>query len=114
MIDAKAQYDIAVYDGETKLTEQTCIRDALFLADDLLNCSLKEKQRLVEVVSRKYPKVYLTSNVVLNTVQYYDLNNPKENLKFIKNLRKVLKLDGSWVELDYAARLYDGMHQTKG
>ena len=87
------------------------ITHGLLVADDLNNCSQDEKQRLIQAVSGKYPKIYNVAKIVLDSLQYYDLNKPKENFKFLKHLRRVLKLGSSWVELDYAARLYAGIHR---
>ena len=111
MIDAKVLYDISIYEGKNRLPDEYYIRDGLLVADDLNNCSPNEKHRLIEAVSRKYPKIYNVASIALKSLQYYDLNNPKENFKLLRNLRKVLKLGSSWVELDYAARLYAGTHR---
>jgi hypothetical protein len=110
MIDAKVRYDISIYEGMNRLPDEYYIRDGLLVADDLNNCSPDEKQRLIQAVSRKYPKIYNVARIVLESLQYYVLNNPKENFKLLRNLRKVLKLGSSWVELDYAAKLSAGNH----
>jgi hypothetical protein len=114
MIDSKVRYDISVYEREERLLEEFYIRDGLLVADDLNNCSPNEKQRLSQVVKSRYPNIYRVATIALNTLQYYDLHDPKENFKFMKNLRKILKLGSSWVELDYVARLKYGIHKIKG
>jgi hypothetical protein len=105
MIDTKVLNDVLVYEGDTILSEKYHIRDGLIFADDLNNCSVNFRDRLIKSVITRYPKIYNTANMVLNTLKYYDLNNPKENFKFLKNLKKVLKLGNSWIEFDYAGAL---------
>jgi hypothetical protein len=111
MIDAKVRGDIRIYEGKNRLPDEYYIRDGLLVADDLNNCSQDEKQRLIQAVSDKYPKIYNVAKIALDSLQYYDLHKPKEDFKLLKNLRRVLKLGSSWVELDYAARIYAGIHR---
>ena len=110
MIDLKMKDDIEVYESPNKLQPQFFIRDGLLVADDLNNCSLDEKQRLTKIVQDRYPNIYKVANTALDTIRYYDLNDPKQNLRFIKNLRKVLNLGSSWIEYDYADKM---SHQIK-
>lgn len=78
---------------------------ALFFADDTLNCSEEIKNDFIEVLQEDFPVTFSFLEKILNLVSKYDLNDPKSNLAFLKNLVNTIYLGEGWKVIDETIEL---------
>ncbi len=78
---------------------------ALFFADDTLNCSEEIKNDLIEVLQEDFPVTFSFLEKILNLVSKHDLNDPKSNLTFLKNLVNTIYLGEGWKVIDETIEL---------
>ncbi|NPV50347.1 MAG: hypothetical protein HPY60_04015 [Candidatus Methanofastidiosum sp.] len=87
---------------------------ALLFADDVLNCSEEIKEDLIELLKEDYPVTFSFLEKILNLVAKYDLNDPKSNLAFLKNLVNTIYLGEGWKVIDEAVELKEMIKECNG
>jgi hypothetical protein len=97
---------------ETK-GRQSWTRNALLLADDLINCSEAYRTHLKKIVSKKHPLTTKLLEKILILPPYYNLLNPDQNLKFSKKVILDLKLGDGWYEIDEVKTLISMVDQAQ-
>ncbi|MCC7572540.1 MAG: hypothetical protein KO464_04025 [Candidatus Methanofastidiosum sp.] len=85
---------------------------ALLFADDILNCSNEIKNDYVEILEEDFPVTFSFLEKILNLVSKYDLNEPKSNLSFLKNLVNVIYLGEGWKIIDEKTELKEMIKES--
>jgi len=78
---------------------------ALLFADDILNCSEDIKSDILEIINEEYPVTFSFLEKILNLVSRHDLNSPKSNLAFLKDLVNRIYLGDGWKVIDEVMEL---------
>jgi len=73
---------------------------ALYLADDVFNCSKRVSKRILRLSRRYHPKLHEKIVTITNCMNKFDLNNPEENLQCRYEIVSELGLKGKWVIKD--------------
>jgi hypothetical protein len=76
------------------------LNDIFLFADDLLNCSEKYSTQLRSILMQKHKSVWASVDAILSLATDYDILNPRENLQFLRQVIKRLKLGNDWYEPD--------------
>lgn len=96
-IDSRATYDINLLltsaESKDPLNQKTI---ALYICDDLINCSSDLKVKLNINLLNKYPATYSYVQQILGILRKYDLNKPDDNNACIIELQNELYLPGRW------------------
>ncbi len=101
VIDARAKNSINTLLKNTEfLIGDRWAEFALLFADDITNCSKDVKIDLMELLQESYPVTLSFLEKILNILSKYDLNDPKSNLAFLKNLVSSLYLGEGWKVMD--------------
>jgi hypothetical protein len=105
-IDSHAEHDLHLLANEREPRGRDAwVRNALLLADDILNCSESYKKRLKSVVKRKHRNTAEILNKILKIAPYYSPPSPGGDYRssrrpIQKRLIKELQLGTNWQELD--------------
>jgi len=110
-IEARTDHDIRLC--LQPKTKEDQVASALYLSDDLLNCSQEKREELRCVVSNNYPQVMMSIQIVLDAASKHNLLDPVQNLMFRKSLADKLKLYGRWSEARDVSELKDLENRTK-
>jgi hypothetical protein len=97
-----------VHLGQTSepIDELTIIEQALYISDDLINCSKSNKTGLTRVISKKRPKTQQIVNKILMVAQANNnLALPQDCLPFCKMVVKEVPMQDDWSELDEVSLL---------
>lgn len=78
---------------------------ALLFADDISNCSEEIKKDIMEILQEDYPVTLSFLEKITSILSKYDLNDPKSNLAFLKNLVNTLYLGEGWKVMDEVVEL---------
>jgi len=76
------------------------LNEVFLFADDLLNCSEKYSTQLRGILMQKHKSVWALVETILSLSTGYNLLNPRENLQFLRQVIKRLKLGKDWYEPD--------------
>jgi hypothetical protein len=113
-IDSRSIDNIEVFSKEKETKgRQSWTRNALLLADDLINCSEAYRTHLKKIVSKKHPLTTKLLEKILILPPYYNLLNPDQNLKFSKKVILDLKLGDGWYEIDEVKTLISMVDQAQ-
>ena len=96
-IDSRCDHNIRLCSEHRK---EDPLLSALYISDDLLNCSWKKRRELEWVVAKYRPKTMKLVTRITNMAADFDLSDPLINLAFLKKLLKKLKMPGRWIEKD--------------
>lgn len=114
-IDSRTLHNTEIFSKQTETKKrQFCIRNALLLADDLMNCSEQYRTQLEKIVSKKYPMTAKLLEKILTPAPSYNLLKPDQNLKFCRKVIEALKLGSGWREIDEAKELISMVDQAQG
>lgn len=97
-INERAAHNVGIYlkDNESR-DSISIIESALYITDDILNCSNNLKEKLINACKIKHPNTLKLVNKIQEISEFFDLYNSTENLKFSKSVIKELKLNlGNW------------------
>lgn len=113
-IDSRADHDLKRFSMETETRQRKIwVRNALLLADDLMNCSEEKHKQLERVLRDKHFNTARYLKKILDIASNYNLLNPKQNLKFSEKLIRKLKLGSEWYAPDEVKELQLMMHACK-
>lgn len=87
---------------------------ALLFADDVLNCSEEIKNDLIEILKEDFPVTFSFLEKILNLISKHDLNDPKSNLMFLKNLVNTIYLGEGWKVIDETVELKEMIKESIG
>jgi hypothetical protein len=97
-IDSRCAHNIRLSSQPKKGDPIIC---GLMMADDWMNCSgYKMRQKLKWTLQKYQPQTWRMLESILNVASQYDLSKPETNIRFRKELLKVLKITGAWTEKD--------------
>ena len=106
MIDTRAKNNLNILlRGPELILGDRWAEFALLFADDVLNCSEEIKNDLIEILQEDFPVTFSFLEKILNLVSKYDLNDPKSNLAFLKNLVNTIYLGEGWKVIDETLEL---------
>ena len=98
-INSRANHNIAVFSREKESPRRKDqIRNALMLADDIMNCSQEEEDELKKVLMNKHPRTMRFIKEIQIIALRHDLMDPEDNMKFSKAVVKKLKMGKEWYE----------------
>jgi hypothetical protein len=113
-IDRKIAHDRRVLPTKIEAnSEKTRIKNALYYADDLINCSQNNFTGLESLLSKKLPKTTELVRKILEIAESKDLTKIEEVLPFSKGIVQKLCLTGNWVELDELNNLREQLASLK-
>jgi hypothetical protein len=105
-IDSRADQDLKRFSMETETRQRKIwIRNALLLADDLMNCSEEKRKQLERVLRDRHFNTARYLKKILDIASNYRLLKPKQNLKFSEKLIRKLKLGSEWYAPDEVEEL---------
>lgn len=96
-IDSRCDHDMRLCSQPGK---EDPLVSALYLSDDLLNCSWKKRQELEWTIKRYRPQTMAIVTRIVTIAGQFDLIESQANLAFRKKLVKKLKMPGTWIEKD--------------
>ena len=106
MIDARAKTNLNnLTRGPEIMLGDRWAEFALLFADDILNCSEEIKNDLIEILQEDFPVTFSFLEKILNLISKYNLNDPKLNLAFLKNLVTAIYLGEGWKVIDETIEL---------
>jgi hypothetical protein len=83
------------------IDETIIIEQALYISDDLINCSESNKIGLTRIISKKRPKTQKIINKILAAAEVNNnLEFPQDCLPFCKMVVKEVPLLDNWSEMD--------------
>lgn len=96
-IDLRAEHNINLFNSEDENNkEEDIIINALTVADDLISCSKNIHNILNGIMLKNHPKASKIIDTLIETKQFYDLDDPRNNLKFVRMLIKKIKIKDPW------------------
>jgi hypothetical protein len=100
-IDSRTSHNIDLLkkDRESNKSE-LILHNAILFADDLLSCSIKLYEQLVEILSSKHPQTHTLVEAIIDIAKHYDLTNSDKNARFQRMLIKKLKIKHKWAFAD--------------
>lgn len=114
-IDSRTLHNVKVFSKERETKErQFWVRNALLLADDLMNCSDAYRTQLERIVSRKHPNTSKLLKKILTLALHCNLLSPDQNSKFSGEVIHDLKLGSGWREIDEVRELTSMVDQAQG
>ena len=114
VIDKRAAHDMAFLLRKVEANnEKTNIGDALYYADDLINCSRSYRLGLEPRLNSKLLKTAKIAQEILEIKGRRDLSRIEEVLPFSKEIVQKLNLPGNWIELDELEQLKKTRAETQ-
>ena len=110
-VDSRCDHNIRLYSLPGAADKEV---SALYLADDLLNCSYRKRPQLKWTLRRKHPDVLRLVERIVSIASDYDLSDSEQNVELRRRLIKEMKLDGAWNELDEAKAIKDLILEVEG
>jgi hypothetical protein len=114
-IDHRANHDIVLVSKLTE-TDDALIRakQALYFADDLINCSENHRKGLQRILSKKLPETVKIVNTILEIIGTRDLSIIANANMLPLEIIKQLNLSGNWTVVDSVSVLRNHiLTQTK-
>lgn len=106
MIDSRAKFNLNnLTRGPEIMLGDKWAEFALLFADDILNCSEEIKKDIMEIIQEDFPVTFSFLEKILNLINNNDLNDPKSNISFLKNLVNTLYLGEGWKVVDESLEL---------
>jgi len=100
-IDSRSLNDIKLFSkGKEAQQREVRIRDALMLADDILNCSEENHTALKNVISKNRPNTSKLFRMIIELASSYNLLVHDQNLIFCEQIIETLKLGDDWYNPD--------------
>ena len=96
-IDSSCDQNSRLFSQPGRINEVT---GALRLADDILNCSFKNRERLEWTLGRNHPNTLRLVNRIVALASDYNLLDPEENIAFRKKLIEEMNLGDTWRDSD--------------
>jgi len=97
-IDKRAKHNINLASKQDEVPGKPIWeRNALMVADDLLNCSTHLKEKLLEIVQEKHPCTAILVGRILKSDSSHDLLDQSENKKFIRKVIQDLGIGPGWL-----------------
>jgi len=107
-VDSRCDQDIETFTHPVPWDE---VRKALYLADDLLNCSFDKREQLKSTLRRNHPTTLKTVERIVANASDYNLLNPEQNIAFRREIIREMKLEGEWSEFDDAKSFEEDMQE---
>ena len=112
-IDSRSLHDIEVFSKEKEIKKRLFwIKNALLLADDLMNCSEAYHAQLEKIINKKHSNTSRLLKKILALISHYNLLKPDQNLKFSRRVIQDLRLGSGWHEIDEVKTLISMVEQT--
>jgi len=93
--------------------EKANVEDALYYADDLINCSRSNRIGLERRLSSKLPKTARIVEEILEIKALLDLSKIEDVMLFSREIVRRLNLSGNWRESSDLERLKEQVAETK-
>jgi len=98
-IDKKVAADIGLLKTKSDpASEKAQAEEALYYADDLINCSSSNRTGLERKLSSRMPKTAIVAQQIVSISQRRDITKIEEALPFSKDIIQELNLLGNWYE----------------
>jgi hypothetical protein len=98
-IDSRTDHNIGLVSQLRERLEDPK-NSALYLADDVLNCSSEKRVQLESKLQVHRPEIMSLLQKIISIRSSYDLSHRKSNMAFRKHLVSELNLGGEWDEHD--------------
>ena len=100
-IDQRVTHDIAFLRTKIETAdEETNIKNALYYADDLINCSRSHRIGLERILNKKLPRTAELVKKIMEVKNSRDISKIDQALPFSKEVVQKLGLAGNWSESD--------------
>jgi hypothetical protein len=109
--DSRCDHDIELCSQPGKGDE---LLSALYLADDLLNCSWKKREKLKWALSKYRPNAMKIATKIIRVSSEFDLYSPMSNVAFREKLVRKLNMPGKWTEKDDATEIKKLIVEVEG
>ena len=97
MIDSRTDHNIKIFSKERDIGKRSFwVRNALYVADDCINCSSEKCVQLREILRRRHPNTAKNLRKILSITSHFNLLNPKQNIRFSRKIILKLKLGDRW------------------
>jgi len=81
-IDSRANHDIGLFGLREPNERNSQVNNALLLADDLMNCSKNNCEKLMEIIGAKHPSTNRFIEKILFAAVHYNILDAQQNLRF--------------------------------
>jgi hypothetical protein len=98
-IDSRCDQDIKMFSQPVAMDH---VRSALYLADDLLNCSSQNREQLKSTLRKNHPHILESVERIVAIASDYSLLDLEQNAAFRRRLISEMKLGGDWSAFDDA------------
>ena len=114
MIDKKVDFDIALLKTKTENNdEKSQVEEALYYADDLINCSSSNRTGLERKLGSRMPKIAIKTRQVIEISKRRDVTRIEEALPFSKEIVREVNLAGNWYESNEVDLLKSDLAKAK-
>lgn len=110
-VDSRCDHDIKLSSQPGAIDD---VASALYLADDLLNCSFKKRSQLRWTLRRNQPGTLRLVERIVAIASDHDLLDHEQNVGFRRTIVKEMKLKGVWSESDNVKSIKDLILEVEG